>query len=382
MYVRLDCRHFKGDKSCSYNTVCSACLNYQSQGKRILIIKLAASGDVLRTTPILLGLKRKYPLSFITWITQRESLALLKNNNFIDRLLIYDLPDIERLKIQRFDILICLDKEIEAVTLANQVRAKRKFGFGLNPRTGRVIPFNKKSHYAWELGISDELKFHRNKKSYQQIIFEMADLDYRNDEYILNISESDKKYVQNLLDEIGLDRNSTIIGLNTGAGSRFANKAWTEEGFVELIRLIRDNIDTKILLLGGPQEHQRNAHIISSSGQPIYDAGCFNSLGQFAALVNLCSLVVSADTTAMHIAIASKKLVVALFGPTCDQEIELYARGVKIVSPIDCRPCYRVQCEKEINCMKLIKPEDIFAAIQKLFPRCKEDTLSSTKEKL
>ncbi len=371
MYVRLDCRNFKGDQPCSYNTTCSACLNYQSQEKKILIIKLAASGDVLRTTPILSGLKRKYPHSFITWITQAEATDLLKNNNYIDRLLVYDLPDIERLKTEKFDILICLDKEIEAVGLANQVKAKKKFGFGLNPRTGNVIPFNKESRYAWELGLSNELKFRQNKKSYPQIIFEMAKLNYKNDEYILNISALDKAYAQNLLDRIGLDRNSTIIGLNTGAGTRFANKAWTEEGFVELIRLIRDNTDLKIFLLGGPQERQRNASIISRLSGLVYDIGCFHSIGQFAAITDTCSLVVSADTTALHIAIALKKLVVALFGPTCDQEIELYGRGIKVISPIECRPCYRRRCDKEITCMNLIKPEDVFTAIQKLFIKCK-----------
>ena len=232
MHVRLNCRNFNGEKPCLYNAICSSCLNYQPQGKKILIIKLAAIGDVLRTTPILLGLKRKYPQSFISWITKRDAVGLLKDNGYIDRLLVYDLPDIQRLKIERFDILICLDKEPEAVVLANQVKAKHKFGFGLDLRTGNVIPFNKESRYAWELGLSDELKFHQNKKSYPQIIFEMAKLDYKNDEYILNISNINREYARSLLDKIGLKNTSPIIGLNTGAGTRFANKAWTEEGFV------------------------------------------------------------------------------------------------------------------------------------------------------
>ena len=370
MHVRLNCRNFNGEKPCSYNTTCSSCLNYQPRGKKILIIKLAAIGDVLRTTPILSGLRRKYPRTFVTWITKREAAGLLINNNYIDRLLVYDLPDIERLKVETFDILICLDKETEAVVLANQVKAKQKMGFGLDARTGNVIPFNKESRYAWELGLSDELKFRQNKKSYPQIIFEMAKLDYKNDEYILNISESDKKYAQNLLDKIGLGLNNSIIGLNTGAGTRFANKAWTEEGFVELIHSIRDITDMKIILLGGQHELQRNARIVSGVGNLIYDAGCYHSIGQFAAIIDACSLVVSADTIALHIAIALKKMVVALFGSTCDQEIDLYNRGVKIVSAIDCRPCYKRQCEKEINCMNLIRPKDVFAAIQKLIPKC------------
>ncbi|MFH1338766.1 MAG: glycosyltransferase family 9 protein [Candidatus Omnitrophota bacterium] len=371
VYARLDCRYFRGDRPCSYNTSCSACPDYQPQGKKILIIKLAATGDVLRTTPVLRGIKRKYPRSFITWITEREAVDLLKDNNYIDRLLVYGLPDVERLKVERFDVLICLDKEIEAIVLANQVKAKKKFGFGFDPRTGNAVPFNRESGYAWELGLSDELKFKKNEKSYPQIIFEMAKLRYDNDEYILNISETDRIYAQDLLNRTGVPGTSPIVGLNTGAGSRFANKAWTERGFAELIRLIRADTDASVFLLGGPKESQLNARIASRTGDLAYSAGCYHSLGQFAAIVEACSLIVSGDTVALHIAIALKKFTVAIFGPTCDTEVDLYGRGVKVTSPIECRPCYRKQCDKKNNCMDLIKPEEVFAAVQKLFSKCK-----------
>lgn len=367
-YLNLDCRNFKGDTPCTYNSLCYSCLNYQPQGKKILIIKLGAAGDVLRTTPILRGLKRKFPRSFITWVTEKESKDLLKENDYIDRLLFYDSETIQRLEIERFDILICLDKEIKATALATRVRAKKKIGFGLDEKTGNIAPLNKESLYAFRLGLSNELKFKQNQKTYPQIIFEMASLDYKNDEYILKISDAEGKYAQELLHKIGISNNDLIIGLNTGAGFRFANKSWTEGGFVELVDLIGEGIEAKTVLLGGPQEYERNIRITSKVGNRAYDTGCYHSLGQFAAIINLCSLIVSADTTALHIAIALKKPVVAIFGSTCQQEIELYGRGIKIFSDIDCRPCYKRECDKKINCMTQIKPSEIFRAIQKLSP--------------
>lgn len=343
--------------------------NYQSKTNKILIIKLAAIGDVLRTTPILRALKRKYPDSLITWVTEAKAARLLENNNYIDRLLVYDLANIELLKPERFDILICLDKEIQATALACQVKADKKFGFGLDEKTGDTVPMNKESIYAWRLGLSNQLKFRKNRKTYPRIISEMARLDYKNDEYILNVPDLDKKYARNILYKTGLNRESLIIGLNTGAGNNFANKAWTEQGFIDLIRLIRQYSRINIFLLGGPQESRRNARIISQVGKLAYDVGCYHDISQFASIIDLCSLVVSADTAAMHIAIALKKRVVALFGATCEQEIELYGRGVKIASSIDCRPCYRSRCDKEKNCMSLIKPFTVFEAIEKLLTK-------------
>jgi len=51
----------------------------------ILIIKLGAIGDVLRTTAILPGLREKYPDSLVTWVTKADSFDILKNNEFSAR---------------------------------------------------------------------------------------------------------------------------------------------------------------------------------------------------------------------------------------------------------------------------------------------------------
>jgi heptosyltransferase-2 len=174
-----------------------------------------------------------------------------------------------------------------------------------------------------------------------------------------------------LLNRIGATTDRPIVGLNTGAGGRFANKAWTERGYEELIRLIRAHTDAGVFLLGGPKENQLNARIASRVGDLAHNLGCFHSLGQFVAIVDTCSLVVTGDTVALHIAIALRKFTVVIFGPTCEEEVDLYGRGIKIISPIDCRPCYRRRCDRETNCMDLIKPEEVFSAVQKLLSECR-----------
>jgi heptosyltransferase-2 len=66
----------------------------------------------------------------------------------------------------------------------------------------------------------------------------------------------------------------------------------------------------------------------------------------------------------MHIAIALNKYVVAIFGPTCSQEIELYDNGAKIVSDIECSPCYKRHCYKKDNCMSRIRIEEILDKVK------------------
>ncbi len=162
-------------------------------GFRILIVKLAAIGDVLRTTPLLSGLKRRYPESHVTWVTSREAFPLLRLNPLIDRLLPFEFSSIFPLEIETFDLVIGLEKEAPGAALASKVKGRTKKGFGLT-KEGTVFPLNRGSEYAFWLGLSDDLKFYRNQKTYPEIIFEIAELDYQKDEYLLPLSPEDRAF--------------------------------------------------------------------------------------------------------------------------------------------------------------------------------------------
>jgi heptosyltransferase-2 len=336
-------------------------------GRRILIVKLAAIGDVLRTTPLLSGLKRTYPQSHITWVVDKEALPLLKDNPYIDRLLTFDFSSLGPLDLETFDLVIGLEKEPRGAALASKVKAQEKKGFGLGPE-GNVFPLNPASEYAFFLGLSDDLKFRRNQKTYPELIFEAAELDYQKDEYLLFLSPEDLAFAEAFAKQMGLKPGESVIGLNTGAGDVFANKAWTVEGYLQLIEGLKKRPKTRILLLGGPKEKERNRKILRQKKGAVIDAGCDNTLRQFTALVNLCDLVVTGDTTALHLAIGLKKKVVALFGPTCAPEIELYGRGEKIISPLPCAPCYRRSCSVLPNCMEAVGAEEVMQKIRALLP--------------
>lgn len=364
----LDCRYFLGDRPCRFKRICAGCPEYSPMEKRILIVKLAAIGDVLRTTPLLAGLKRAYPRSYITWVVDKEALPLLKNNPLIDRLLAFDYSALLPLELESFDLILGLEKEARGAALVSKIKAMEKRGFGLG-ENGNIFPLNPASEYAFFLGLSDELKFRGNEKSYPELIFEIAEIEYRRDEYLLSLGEEDLAFADRFAKKARLKKGEAVIGLNTGAGEVFANKAWTLEGYVKLIRALKKRPQTRLLLLGGPKERDRNREILKKIGGAAIDGRCDNTLGQFAGLVNLCDLVVTGDTTALHLAIGLRKKVVALFGPTCAQEIELYGRGEKIVSSFSCAPCYRRVCAQNPNCMEAVSVEEVLRTANRLLDR-------------
>lgn len=362
--VRFDCRHYRGEKPCKFKRACRDCPHYEPFGTRILIIKLAAAGDVLRTTPLLYALKKRYKRARIVWLTDAFSVPLLEDNKFIDRLLAFGHDSTLELLGQKFDVLFCLDKEPRAIALASLIKADSKFGFSMTDY-GTLGIFNPEATYALALGVSDPLKFYENKKTYQEIVFEAVGFKYNGEPYILNLPSNIKNEAKEKLKKLGV-RPNEAIGINTGAGKIFATKKWPETYFVELIKLVRSKMGKKVLLLGGPEEVELNKRIKESFkfDEGVVDVGTNNPLKVFCAIVSLCRLIVSADTMAMHIAIALGVPVIALFGPTCAQEIELYGRGEIIVGKAQCAPCYKSSCKKPL-CMESIKPKVVFEAVKR-----------------
>lgn len=361
---KYTCRFFIGEKPCRFKRTCPGCPHFSPVKERLLIIKIGALGDVLRTTPLLYPLKQTYAESQITWLTDPAAVPLLKNNQLIDRVLAFN-PEVDvQLRAESFDLIINLDKAPWAAALAATISAKKRAGFGLHPY-GVIRPFNTEAVYAFLLGVDDDLKFRKNRKSYQEIVFEACGFRYKGEEYILSAGKGAPAFLQK---KHLVDLKRPVVGLNTGSGSVFAGKGWTRDGWLGLVRKIQSELKGACLLLGGDRERELNAFLMEEACSPsLIDTGCDNSLTDFISIVDLCDLVVCGDTLGMHIAIGLKKKVVALFGSTCPQEIDLYGRGVKITVPgLPCAPCYRGTCDKGEICLKGITVDAVFGAIKTL----------------
>lgn len=358
--VRPDCRHYNGYKPCGFQETCLDCPHYQPAGKRILVIKLGAAGDVIRTTPILTPLRQREDPCHITWLTDPVSMDLLRQTKNIDQLLEWSWENCMALQARQFDLLLNFDKDAKATALADLIPAEQKMGFAPGP-LGKTFIFNEESLYALQLGLSDELKYRVNQKSATQIVFEMIGLDYAGEEYEIALSDYAVQFSREIRDKYHISSVDCVVGLNTGCGDAFATKKWTLEGFAETASALR-SANARVLLLGGPREKEFNAALMQILGDQAIDSGCDNTVEEFMGIVDACDLIVTADTMALHIAIGLKKRVVAIFGPTCHQEINLFGRGEKIVTDFPCSPCYLKTCDKNPTCMMALDSAKVVEA--------------------
>jgi len=364
--IAFDCRFFLGDRPCQWHKasgVLCTCEHYERVEQRLLIVKLDAMGDVLRTTALLPGLAAAHPQAAMTWITRRESRPLLERNPYITEILNYGEDALLQLQARQFDRVINLDAGKTSAALASMAKAKQKDGFILDPR-GYVQPTNAAAGKWLEMGVFDDLK-RQGARTYQEIMLEIIGLPGAPHRYVFELSEEERAHGRMQLERLGVDWSSPVIGLNTGAGHRWQLKQWREDGYLELVERLASRHDAQFVLLGGPEERERHRRLASGSRVPLIDGGCDNPLRHFAAIVAACTLVVAGDTLAMHLALALGRRTVVLFGPTSAAEIEMYGLGEKVVPAMDCLVCYKPTCDFVPNCMDLITTDMVEAAVER-----------------
>ncbi|MCM2266932.1 MAG: hypothetical protein NDI60_04060 [Elusimicrobiales bacterium] len=257
---------------------------------KILIIKLGALGDVLRTTPLLRRLRGP-----VTWITGRRALPLLAGNRRIARLL--SVEDSRGLRGEKFDWVINFDEDRRACALAAAAAAPRKTGAVL---AAGAVTYCAASAPWFDMSLisrlgrreADRLKY-KSRKTYQEHLFCACGLEFKGEEYMLP-----GRFPGAL---------AGTVAIETRAGARWPLKGWT--GYRELAALLeKAGVEVRFL-------RQRRR------------------LLDYLADIGRCQVLVSGDTFAMHAALALGRRAAALFNCTSPWEIHGYGRLTRLVNP-------------------------------------------------
>jgi ADP-heptose:LPS heptosyltransferase len=367
---RADCRDFNGYKPCRPGWVCRDCAQYRPVGTRVLLINLDAMGTVLRTTSLLPPIRRRYPDAQITWVTEKACLPLLEGNPLLDRAVPYDAGTVDWLCAQRFDVVLSCDKSRSAGSLAMRVTAAAKLGYGIGP-TGVIVPLNPEAAEHYGLGLDDHAKFFVNRKTEQQLLTEALALPYARDEYVLHLSDAERQFVAAARERLGLAGPEPVVGLNTGCSDLFPYKKLPVAQQAEIADRVHAAFPgVRVALLGGREDTERNREIVrlARTGDRIVSTPTGEGLRKGVLYTDLCDLVISGDTLGMHMAIALRKLVVAWFGISCEQEIDLFDRGEKLVAHVSCRPCWKKGCDLEPKCYDRVSTDEVLASVERLLP--------------
>lgn len=256
-----------------------------------LIIKLGATGDVVRTTCLLRCLTGN-----VTWITASKNASLVRGSHYPLRCLEWE--DREEARDRRYDLVINLEDTDDCAEFATMVESDRLYGAYLEP--GKQIAYTDDAQAWFDLSLisrfgkekADALKF-KNNRTYQDLVFSGLGWQFRGEEYILpEPSTTDLR---------------GDVAISKAAGPVWPMKNWAF--YDELIaRLESDGLKVNVL--------QKRDTLLEHYGDVV----------QHRCLV-------SGDSLPMHFALAAKVKCVSLFTCTGDWEIYDYGVQTKIVSP-------------------------------------------------
>ena len=357
MLIRTDCLHFRGHVPCAPHkregVHCDGCPHYRRRAGRILLVKLGAAGDVIRTTPLLAPLARDYPDHLLTWVTDFPDLVPAAVGDVVR-------PDgrlLPWLGQTRFDLAVNLDKDREACALLRAANADRKVGFTLDddgfcmPLAGAVEPGQADAARAkFATGLFDDVN-QACTLSYPQEIFAICGYGFAGEEYVLDRPDPAPAF--------DLPVGDGVVGLNTGCGGRWTSRLWPEEHWAALAADLLA-AGRAVVLLGGPDEDAKNRRLAAATGATY--PGHFD-LRTFVGLVDRCDVVVTAVTMAMHVAIGLRKQLVLLNNIFNPHEFELYGRGEILAPAQECTCFFQPRCTNENFCLETLAPDAVAAAV-------------------
>ena len=333
---------------------------------KILIIKFSALGDVILSTKAIKAIREKFPRNYkITVLVSEECKDVLLSCPYIDELLVCDFKNKDKgargflrlarnLRKKNFDITIDLQNNRKSHLLSGLSLAIERYGYD-----------NKKFGFLLNHRIKNE-KLPIDPISHQFKILKMLGIDLDRRSLELWFTAADKSYIEEFLNSEWASANQKFVGVNISASQRWRTKNWPLEHTAKLCEALSAR-DIRVVITGTEKDlSEANTLMNKAKNARIINACARTSTNQLACLIKKCSVYISSDSAPLHIASAVGTPFIALFGPTdFRRHLPPAKEYVVLKKDLPCSPCYKSKC-KANKCMKLIKPEEVLEAIDKL----------------
>jgi lipopolysaccharide heptosyltransferase I len=338
---------------------------------KILFVKLSAIGDVVQTLPALEAIKKLYPASEITWVVEEAAAGILAGHPLIDRVLVsrrktwsamLRKPEtvgeglrkiaafFRELRLVHYDIAIDFQGLLKSGILIGVVRADRKIGFD------RTREFS-------YLFLNERLPAYDIEKHALERYLDVARYLGAHDPApvcTLPIA-AEVAGMKRKVAEVSSEGNRIVV-MNPVA--RWKTKLWPERNFAELADRVVRGKKAVVIFTGSPADREVNQRIIGMMREKAVNWAGETSLKELAAIATLSDVFITTDTGPMHLAAAAGAKVLALFGPTAPWRTGPYGQTQLVIrTGIDCSPCFRRDCEKNLECMQGVTVDDVMNRI-------------------
>lgn len=330
--------------------------------KKILLIRLRRIGDNIMTSPAVAVLKENCPQASLTYIVEELSREVVEGNPHLDRVIVIprNLSNrkffklIQQVRKENYDVLFDLFGGPKAAWLTLFSKAKLKIGY--------TLPYKS---FIYDIRIPrgpEEGPVHSVENHVNLIKTLGIDVPSIPHLFVPDATAEEKEKILRFIKKNNFE-GFKLITLHISAGSIFRD--WGVENIVELIKLITQKPEMRVVLVGASQDQKRAEEIIQKSKTRIFSLVGELGLRELRELVSRSALFVGPDSGPMHIAASTDTPIVAYFGPTLPAHFSPWqAKAVLLEKDFECRmTCRQRKClYDDFRCLQTITPEEVYKA--------------------
>jgi lipopolysaccharide heptosyltransferase I len=350
-------------------------LSVPPAARRILVIRLGALGDVVRTMPAVALLRDAYPDAHIDWLVEERTEAVVAGRGYLDGVVVFPraglveqarslhVPAVwaglrrflRALRAKDYDLVLDFHAIARSATLARLARASLRIGY--------APPYAREgAHHLVDrrvrLARAKCSRFTRNEALVRAVIGEAPQ---PKTPALVPVAAARDALRGRLAGE------PAPVVLHPGSSLVAAHKRWPSERFADLARALEARGYRPVIASGPSVEEQRLATgVCAESGLAHERLIVTQTFEELAALLEASQAFVGCDSGPLHVSSLVGTPVVQLVGPTDPDENEPWSEtpSRRVSIPLACRPCRR-GCAAAA-CMRGIEVESVVEALSGL----------------
>ena len=342
--------------------------------RKVLLFRADGLGDVIMTLPAISVLRDLWPDAELTLLAGSPTNLLLPHLPNVDRAILLDLPWAQRsvegmdwgevrrvlreIRHEKFDLIIDFRGDFRNVFLMRRMGASYRIGCG-GGGCGYLLD--------WEIPVGESRHDVDHKLDAARAIGARvetskvsADTDVRFD---LVTRDEDWNSIRESFPDL---EPGGFVVLHPGA--QWPGRQWTVAGYAGVADRIVRELGLAVVITGAGREKAVSEAVAERMEETPVNLVDKASFSEFLALLSRARLFLGVDSGPMHMAVALKVPVVALFGAGDPSAIGPWGPGSVVVSEtsgFDCSPCAQTVCPHEgRSCMDAISIDRVWQAVR------------------
>lgn len=291
---------------------------------RILIVRPSALGDVARTVPVAVAIKRKWPNCRLEWVVNRPFVDAIAPHPAVDEAIPFDRDQPRKvwalmrdLRRRRFDVVYDLQGLARSGLLTWATRAPRRVGFA------------DAREYGW-LGSNVRHRPRKSKPAPGEVLavtrmLELLDADglpvarTRDDiaaDLQLTVDPAQQAWAAAWRNEHALQPGRFLVVAPT---AQWGCKCWPVERFADVAATLVQPpaLDATVVVVGAPHEAPRIEAVRTALKQRgVLSVWPSTRVAGLMAVLERARLVLANDSAPLHLAVGLGVPTVSVFGPT------------------------------------------------------------------